>query len=101
MSPVLSRTAMALNNMGVEMLHRHLFKEALATLHDATRLMKEILTNQSVEDEWHVLRRAQLRLCQRYSESFSQSSAKNVPVFMDLTDDPISFIDSMAVHEIC
>jgi hypothetical protein len=95
MPPVLSRTAIALNNMGVEMLHRHLFVEALATLHDATRLMKEILTNQQVEDDWHILRRAELRLCQRKKVSLSQSPAKNVPVFMDLTDDPISFIDSM------
>ncbi|GAX27873.1 hypothetical protein FisN_13Hu013 [Fistulifera solaris] len=95
MPPVLSRTAIALNNMGVEMLHRHLFIEALATLHDATRLMKEILTNQHVEDEWHMLRRAQLRLCQRKSASFHSSFSKNFPVFMDLTDDPTSFIKSM------
>lgn len=90
MEPALSRTAIALNNMGVELLHRHLFSEALATLHDATRVMKQVLTDEPISDEWNMLRRAQLRLCQP-----SVFSANNYPVFVDLTDDPFSFLNFM------
>lgn len=90
MEPVLSRSAIALNNMGVELLHRHLYAEALATLHDATQLMKRFLSDRPNADEWEMLRRAQLRLCQPIPQV-----TQNDCVFMDLTDDPFSFLAFM------
>jgi hypothetical protein len=89
----MSRTAIALNNMSVEMLHRHLFQEALSTLQDATRLLRQHLNKQSsISDEESMLRRAQLRLCQPKAVS---NTDRNYPGFKDLMDDPLSFLHVM------
>lgn len=92
MKLALSRTVVALNNIGVELLHRQLFSEALTTLHDAARLMKCFLADQPVADEWNMLQRAQMRLCQPNAASSSES---DYPAFMDLTNDPFAFLDFM------
>ncbi|GAX21779.1 hypothetical protein FisN_31Lh069 [Fistulifera solaris] len=82
--------------MSVEMLHRHLFQEALATLQDATRLLRQYLNSQSsISDEESMLRRAQLRLFQPKAVS---SIDHNSPTFKDLMDDPLSFLNVMKNH---
>ncbi|GAX10861.1 hypothetical protein FisN_31Hh069 [Fistulifera solaris] len=79
--------------MSVEMLHRHLFQEALTTLQDATRLLRQYLNSQSsILDEESMLRQAQLRL---FQSKLVFSTDHNYPTFKDLMDDPLSFLHVM------
>ena len=58
----LSRTAIALNNLGVELLQRRCYAQAAATFHDATRVMKGSLVGDQ-DDFKYCLKNAELRLC--------------------------------------
>lgn len=58
----LSRTAIALNNMGVELLHKRCYSQAANTFYDASRAIKDALAGK--HHDWQFsLKLAELRCC--------------------------------------